>query len=241
MISASSRAATFGQPGQVDKVQVVTPWGISVWCHEKLAERFLAACRDAVADAWKPQRIDSYNPRPIRGYDGSSLEEWSMHSWALAWDFFVTPPDVSPPGGVWTPDNGVPESFAAVFEGYGFRWGGRWASRQDVPHIEWAEGEPPPLDQPPPPPPPPAPEPVLPRILQEIDMHKPFQLADVAGGVFLFIPGKPTIPLGGLGGVHSILATEPAAEPFAPCLNRERLLPVDELLTFAQRWDVGAK
>lgn len=151
VISALQRASVFGQPGRVPRVQVVTPWGIAVQCHELIAPRFAAACQEAHDTvAWTPQRIDSYNPRPIRDTDGDRLEEWSLHSQALAFDFFATPPNVPPPGGVWTPDNGLPADFAAVFERYGFRWGGRWTTRRDVPHIEWADGRPSPLTAAPP-------------------------------------------------------------------------------------------
>ena len=148
VVSAVTRASIFGQPGQVERVQVVTPWGLPTLCHALIAPLFLAACEDAAGCAWKPLRIDSYNPRPIRGEDGSSLSEWSLHAWCLAWDFFATPPGVAPPGGVWTPDNGVTEEFAECFERYGFRWGGRWTDRPDVPHIEWAGGRPPAVQPP---------------------------------------------------------------------------------------------
>jgi hypothetical protein len=149
VVSAVTRASIFGQPGQVERVQVVTPWGLPTLCHALIAPLFLAACAEAaVRSGWNPLRIDSYNPRPIRGEDGSTLSEWSLHAWCLAWDFFATPPGVDPPGGVWTPDNGVTEEFAECFERYGFRWGGRWTDRPDVPHIEWAGGRPPEVQPP---------------------------------------------------------------------------------------------
>lgn len=140
-ISGAQRVAVFGQPGHVNRVVVTTPWGIKVQCHALLAPLFLEACNEAAGHEWKPQRIDSYNPRPIRGQDGNVIDEWSIHSWALAWDFFATPPNVPPPGGVWTPDNPVPAEFAACFTRRGFRWGASFR-RKDLPHIEWADGLP---------------------------------------------------------------------------------------------------
>lgn len=144
-IPAALRASIFGQPGHVERDAYLTPWGVPTQCHELILPLFRDACEEAVLLPWDPQRIDSYNPRPIRGEDGDELDEWSLHAWCLAWDFFVTPPNVPPPGGVWTPHNGVPEAFARCFTRRGFRWGGDWTSRRDVPHIEWAGGTPPPL------------------------------------------------------------------------------------------------
>lgn len=114
-----------------------TPWGPKVRVHRLLAERFAEACAEAFrASIWTPKRIDSYACRPIRGSSSPSL-----HSWGLAWDFFATDPGVPPPGGVWKPENTVPETFAQVFIRRGFRWG-RNFERQDWPHIEWASAPP---------------------------------------------------------------------------------------------------
>ncbi len=145
-ITAARRTAIFGQPGHVDKIAVMTPWGVPTQCHVLIAPLFTQACEAAFHIPWDPQRIDSYNPRPIRGEDGDELDEWSLHAWCLGWDFFATPPNMPPPGGVWTPDNGVPEAFARCFTDRGFRWGGDWNRRRDVPHIEWADGLPPDLE-----------------------------------------------------------------------------------------------
>lgn len=142
VISRAERDRIFGPAGHVDLVTVVTPWGIKTTAHRLIAAHFLAACRDAYqTSTWKPLRIDSYNPRPIRGTEDDPVPKWSMHSWALAWDFFATPPNVPPPGGVWTPDNPVPADFAHCFVRRGFRWGAEF-SRVDLPHIEWPGGLP---------------------------------------------------------------------------------------------------
>lgn len=136
-ITNAERTRLFGRPGDRSYlVTVETPWGIRVPVHRAIVGVFQAACREAERVAWNPQRIDSFNPRPIRG-----STEWSIHSWALAFDFFATPPGVPPPGGVWTPHNGVPADFARAFTTRGFTWGATF-NRKDVPHIEWA-GPPP--------------------------------------------------------------------------------------------------
>lgn len=136
-ISDSERRRLFGQPGKVPTKTVRTPWGIATVVHALVAEVFLDACHQAAAEVtWKPRRIDSYVVRAVRGSSSSSL-----HSYALAWDFFVTAPGVTPPGGVWTPDDGVPPEFAHCFTERGFTWGDTW-QRKDTPHIEWA-GAPP--------------------------------------------------------------------------------------------------
>ena len=137
-ISNAERSHLFGPPGDRSQlVTVDTPWGIRVAVHEKIAATFVAACREADRRSrWKPRRIDSFNPRPIRGSTA-----WSIHSWALAFDFFATGPNVPPPGGVWTPANGVPADFASAFTDLGFTWGATF-SRKDVPHIEWAAAPP---------------------------------------------------------------------------------------------------
>lgn len=112
-----------------------TPWGIDVVVNRALLARFALACERAAREPWAVRRIDSYVCRPVRG--GSV---YSRHAYAAAWDFFSTPPEVEPPGGVWTPDDPVPAGFARHFEDLGFRWG-RWLPRRDDPHIEWPDDE----------------------------------------------------------------------------------------------------
>lgn len=137
VISRAERDRIFGPPGQVDRITVVTPWGIKVSCHRLIAAVFLQACRDAYTHSpWRPQRIDSYANRTIRGSTSPSL-----HAYALAHDFFSTPPNVPPPGGVWTPDDPVTVDFAEHFTRRGFRWGATF-TRVDLPHIEWPGGLP---------------------------------------------------------------------------------------------------
>lgn len=146
-ITTAQRTAIFGQPGQVDLVTYVTPWRLKVRIHPQIQARFKAACERAHATVkWTPLRIDSYANRSIRGSTSPSL-----HSYGLAVDIFATPPDVVPPGGVWTPDDEMPPDFVRCFTDLGFRWGGTF-KRRDTPHIEWADGKPAPLTDTPPPP-----------------------------------------------------------------------------------------
>lgn len=142
MITDAARSRIYGPPGKVDKVTITTPWGIKVACHRLIVDVFLDACQEAHDTVtWQPRRIDSYNPRPIRGTENDDDPQWSLHAWALAFDFFATPPGIPPPGGVWTPDDAVPATFAACFTRRGFRWGATF-KRRDVPHIEWPAGLP---------------------------------------------------------------------------------------------------
>lgn len=138
-ISYAQRVRIFGVAGNRKNTVIVrTPWGIDAVCHRVVAERFMVACDEAaVRSPWRPLRVDSFAYRPIR--NALSL---SFHSWALAWDFFSTPPGVPPPGGVWHPDDAVPPDFAAAFTGRGFTWGATFSRRADYPHIEWAAGLP---------------------------------------------------------------------------------------------------
>lgn len=138
-ISYAQRVRIFGVAGnRRNTVTVRTPWGMDAVVHRVIVEPFKAACDEAAATVrWRPQRCDSFAYRPIR--NATSL---SLHSWALACDWFATPPGVAPPGGVWTPANAVPAEFARCFERRGFYWGARFSRRRDVPHIEWPGGVP---------------------------------------------------------------------------------------------------
>lgn len=127
----------FGRPSRVAPVSVRTPWGITTQVHPLVVDVFREACEEAALSPWRPRRIDGWVIRPIGGTSTPSL-----HSWALAWDLFATPPGVPPPGGVWTPLDGMTLWFAAGFIKRGFTWGATWKGRPDVPHIEWA-GPPP--------------------------------------------------------------------------------------------------
>lgn len=138
-VGQAERIRLWGQPGDAARItQVTTPWGITVSVHRDLANTFLAACNAAkAASSWVPKRIDSYNKRPIRG--GS---EWSLHSWALAWDFFSSPPGVPPPGGVWAATSAPDAAFRNAFAAFGFRLGANYSGRKDYPHIEWVAAPP---------------------------------------------------------------------------------------------------
>lgn len=136
-LNIATRNNFFGVPGKSPRLVITTPWGVRVQCHQYVAGLFIEACDEATrTHKWRPRRIDGYANRAIRGSRAPSL-----HGYALAWDFFATPPGVNPPGGVWTPSDGVPAAFARAFTRRGFTWGASW-KRKDIPHIEWA-GAPP--------------------------------------------------------------------------------------------------
>lgn len=136
-LNDSERVREYGDPNGASVTTVDTPWGIRVQCNSAVVNVFKAACEAANANShWKPKRMDSRAVRRVRG--GNS---WSLHSWALAWDIFATPPNVSPPGGVWTPHDEMPATFYREFTQRGFTWGGTW-QRRDTPHIEWAGAKP---------------------------------------------------------------------------------------------------
>lgn len=138
-ITASQRNKIFGAACTPrNLVTVNTPWGLRARAHSLVAERFLYACELAAeTSGWVPLRIDSYACRQVRGSTATSL-----HSYALAWDFF----NRKYPDGVdvWGPANAPPAPFRAAFKQAGFALGAEFTSRKDYPHIEWADGLPPP-------------------------------------------------------------------------------------------------
>lgn len=136
-ISYAERSRIFGAPcTESNLATITTPWGIKVRIHKLLVPVFMEACKRAALLPWRPQRIDSYACRTVRGSTSPSI-----HGYGLAFDFFATPPNVVPPGGVWTPDNPVPPDFARCFTELGFTWGAEF-SRVDLPHLEWAGARP---------------------------------------------------------------------------------------------------
>jgi hypothetical protein len=92
-------------------------------------QTYEAACRET---GWRPSRIDSYNPRLIRG-----SRQWSLHAVALAWDFF----DKDVPVDVWGTASAPPMDWLLVWERAGFRLGAQYRIRKDYPHVEfWYPG-----------------------------------------------------------------------------------------------------
>lgn len=139
-VSNTVRAKVFGPPCTPRNYETVTtPWGVRCTVHKLVKARFLAACGEAHRTVkWVPRRIDSYVCRTIRGSNTVSI-----HSWALAWDFFDTPPGAQPD--VWGPLNAPSPEFRAVFKRWGFYCGADYEGRKDYPHIEWASGMPDPV------------------------------------------------------------------------------------------------
>lgn len=100
-----------------------------VTCHKLLAPLFSETLK-AINDAGKWSKLVSYgggfNFRPIRG--GSSV---SLHAWGIAWDF---DPENNGLGKAGTMDKRVVE----IFERHGFFWGGKFRSRKDPMHFQFA-------------------------------------------------------------------------------------------------------
>ncbi len=100
-----------------------------VTCHKLLAPLFSETLR-AINDAGRWSKLVSYgggfNFRPVRG--GSNV---SLHAWGIAWDF---DPEHNGLGTKGTMDKRVIE----IFERHGFFWGGRFKSRKDPMHFQFA-------------------------------------------------------------------------------------------------------
>lgn len=177
---------------------VTSPWGLRVRVHHLIADYWLDTAHHAAAEVpeFVPHRMDSFNPRLIRG----STTEISPHAYGLAVDTFVTPYPNAPPGGVWTPpelDTDEYHAWQQVWARWGFRLGSTF-TRRDTPHIEWAQGPPGPQHRPVTPPlePVPAPSPAQP----EDDMARfPIDLEAGPPGVGGLVPlWRLTGPDGGI-------------------------------------------
>ena len=173
-LSQTQRTRWYGEPDSVDSINVVDdipyepalPNGTPQWVgvHPLLVDVFVDTCESAHrVSTYRPLRMDSHVVRSIRG---SRIA--SVHSWACAWDMFSTRPTISPPGGVWTPDEHftrgigsaekrIEPSFARFVEAFleaGFWWGGffrrktkpsgqsRGPAGMDTPHFEWRKKPP---------------------------------------------------------------------------------------------------
>jgi hypothetical protein len=134
-MSEAGNIRWFGPPGDIGRtVSWRTPWGIEVRLHHLILEQFKAACFEAKQRSkWVPRRIDSYNKRKI-----ANSNEWSLHSFGLAFDFFDTPAPTSIKGQTNAPDI----QFRDAFQSVGFYPGARFRHNPDYPHIEWASGPP---------------------------------------------------------------------------------------------------
>lgn len=106
-----------------------SPVGVRV--HSGIAQRLTIDLNAAWAhDKPRILRADSYNVRYIKG-----TSTWSRHARGLAVDLFLTAYDVWPPGGVWTPDAKLPETFYGELAARGLTLGRSW-SRADWPHVQ---------------------------------------------------------------------------------------------------------
>jgi hypothetical protein len=140
-----ARTRMFGPPDDQPRIKAVTtPWGNVTQCHVDLVTRFLRACERAAREStWKPAPggfgVQGF---VLRHIDRNPNKPYSLHSWALAWDFFSRWPndDASKKGPEYAPD----EAFRNAFIAEGFYAGADFrAGRKDFPHIEWASAPPP--------------------------------------------------------------------------------------------------
>lgn len=137
-ISPRTRNEVYGYPCSSGRRVTAEVWGQRVQVHHLIHNHFVRTCiaaHHALNLAGKghlyPKRVDSFVCRRIAG-----SSSWSLHAYGLAWDMFLTPPGVPPPGGVWTPDHELPHEFVRAFIAAGFTWGGTW-TRRDTPHFQW--------------------------------------------------------------------------------------------------------
>lgn len=138
-IGTADRIRYFGQPGDRARCTTLgTVFGIPVVINLLIIEQFKAAALEAQkVSKWRPRRIDSYAVRPVRGRD-----DWSLHSFGLAFDIFSSGPGVDPPGGVWAETSAPDKAFRDAFKRHGFHLGAEFRGRKDYPHIEWASAPP---------------------------------------------------------------------------------------------------
>jgi hypothetical protein len=101
-----------------------------VTCHKLLVETFRDTLNEIDA-AGKWDALVSYgggfNFRPIRG--GSSV---SLHAWGIAWDFDPANNGLGTKGK-------MDPTIVEIFEGNGFFWGGRFKTRKDPMHFQFAK------------------------------------------------------------------------------------------------------
>jgi hypothetical protein len=136
-ISNAERARLYGPHGDpVRYASYQTPWGIKVRVHQLVLPRFKAACARAHRESrWRPRQIGSYVDRPIAG-----TNTWSLHAWALAWDFFDVP--FGAPIDAQGTRNAPDAAFRNAFKAEGFYLGFDFKGNFDAPHIEWASAPP---------------------------------------------------------------------------------------------------
>ena len=101
-------------------------------CHTDVALPLVAALL-AVADAGAASEVRTFdgcfNIRPVRGYEGSEIKMYSVHSWGYAVDFNASE---NPIGAAPSMDARV----VAAFKACGWQWGGEFL-RIDGMHFEY--------------------------------------------------------------------------------------------------------
>lgn len=104
--------------------------GIVVFVHHRIADlvAMLITETERLGYDLKPGQCWGYAHRPIRG-----SSEPSNHSWGLAID------ENAPSNPMGRPlRTNIPPAVRALWERYGFEWGGTWTSRPDAMHFEFA-------------------------------------------------------------------------------------------------------
>jgi D-alanyl-D-alanine carboxypeptidase len=100
-----------------------------VTCHKLLAPTFRETLK-AIDGAGKWSKLVSYGGgfifRPIRGAAGISL-----HAWGIAWDF-------DPDHNQLNTNGRMDRTVVRIFEDHGFFWGGKFQSRKDPMHFQFA-------------------------------------------------------------------------------------------------------
>lgn len=96
----------------------------------KLLAPLLSETLRAIHDAGKWSKLVSYgggyNFRPIRG-----ASDVSLHAWGIAWDF-------DPQNNRLGTKGNMDKTVVEIFERHGFFWGGKFRSRKDPMHFQFA-------------------------------------------------------------------------------------------------------
>lgn len=137
--------ATFGSPGRVPVVTIVRSDGLRLPVHRELVglTTLLLDLTEAMGYDVLPGQTWGYAPRYISG-----TTTWSNHAWATADD--VNAPSNPYASADWHRRNArgtrpfglaivcnIPQKVIELWEGHGYRWGGRYKTKPDPMHFEF--------------------------------------------------------------------------------------------------------